>query len=308
MYFPAQHLGVFQTESEALCYVQLSPAQLGTAAQGSVVAEELASNISTAKIVTAYGTSLVFAYARNGNVGVWRSTPDWVCSSLQEAEDLVTNFQEVAGPGVWAVFAATKTSTEVGGSEYESDAHSPSEVATRLYELDKDELLWDTPGFRSRIKKLAGELNAIGEASAQLIPEIIERGSWGAGVVAWLAAYELGRKGDKTVFLSALAAKHKVQHESGRGWRRGFVIEKSKIAALVCAKDLAQEIDDSLSAGILPLAALETLLYIFPTDPYTEIVAKKLLQAQVAGAAHAITPGQSVEYSLEKFPIPKQLL
>lgn len=308
MYFPAQQLGIFHTESEALRCVHLSPAQFGTATLGSVVAEELESNSATVKILTAYGASLVFAYAKNGNVSVWRSTPDWVCSTHQEAEDLITNFQEVPRPGLWAVFAATKTSAEVRGNEHESNAHSAPELATRPYELDRDERLWDTPGFRSQIKKLAGELNAIGEASAQLIPKIIEKGRWGSGVVAWIAAYERGRKGDKTAFLRALAAKHKVQHESGRGWHRGTVIERSKIAALVCAKDLAQEIDDSLSAAILPLAALETLLYVFPTDPYTKIAAHKLLLAQADGTAQAITPGQSVEYSLKKFPTPVQLL
>lgn len=308
MYFPAQQLGIFQTESEALRYVQLSPTQFGTATQGSVVAEELASNSPTVKILTAYGASLVFSYAKNGNVIVWRSTPDWVCSTNQEAEDLITNFQEVAEPGLWAVFAAIKTSTEVGGNEYKSNAHSAPDLVTRLYELDRDERLWDTPGFRSRLKTFVRELNAIGEASAQLIPEIIEKGRWGSGVVAWIAAYELGRKGNKTTFLRALAAKHKVQHESGRGWHRGTLIEKSKIAALVCAQDLAQEIDDSLNAGILPLAALETLLYVFPTDPYTAIAGQKLLQAQAAGAAQATTPGQSVEFSLKKFPAPKRLL
>ena len=308
MYFPAQQLGVFQTESEALGYVQLSPTQFRTATQGSVVAEELASNSPTVRILTAYGASLIFSYAKNGNVIVWRSTPDWVCSSRQEAEDLITNFQEVAGPGLWAVFPATKSSTEVGDNEYKSNAHSAPDLITRLYELDRDERLWDTHGFRTRIKNFAGELNAIGEASAQLILDIIEKGRWGSGVVAWIAAYELGRKGNKAAFLRALAAKHKVQHESGRGWYRGTLIEKSKIAALVCAQDLAPEIDDSLSAGTLPLAALETLLYVFPTDPYTAIATQKLLQAQAAGVAQATIPGQSVEYSLKKFPAPKRLL
>lgn len=243
---------------------------------------------------------LVFSYAKDGSVSIWRSTPDLGCLSRQEAQDLITNLQEVAG-GVWAVFVPTTTPTEVRGRNHESNNHSSADVANRLYELDRNERLWDTPGFRSQIKKLAGELNATGEAAAQLIPEIIERGKWGSGVVAWIAAYERGRRGDKTTFLRALSAKHRVQHESGRGWYRGTVIEKSKIAALVSADDLAQEIDESLGVGILPLAALETLLYVFPTDPYTEIAAQKLRQAEAAGSARAITPGQSVEHSLKKF-------
>lgn len=57
MFFPAQQLDAFPTESDALRYAHLSPDQLDAATSGSLSTADSADDASTAKILTAYDTS-----------------------------------------------------------------------------------------------------------------------------------------------------------------------------------------------------------------------------------------------------------
>jgi len=302
-FFPAEQIGTFRTEGEAVEAMRLPSRLMAGADPARAVALGAGNALSNAKLVSGQDVVLIFASSQDGNVSVWRSAIDWAGTTVNEARDAIENFEGVSGPGLWTVFELVPRA--IGSAKVPDNPVPipPDEFISRLFELDRDEQLWDSHGFRASIAATAAELIAAGESLTSRIPEVIENGRWGSGVVAWVAAYELARKGNKAIFLQALKAVHKAKCEKSQGWSWGNLITYKQIAAVIKPEDLAPEIEGSLAAGELPLRALETLVCCFPKEHYTEATAEALLKAEASGAAKARPwpPNQSVARSLSNF-------
>lgn len=105
MFFPAYQLGSFETEQEALQFVEMTTEDLNHSVAGFAVSGDVIQK-SAAKMITGDGT-VIFEYDTEGRVNVWFCDDYWECPELDDAEELIESVEGGIPAEKWAIFQSS---------------------------------------------------------------------------------------------------------------------------------------------------------------------------------------------------------